>query len=348
MLEPPRIAEGRVVAAVRRSYGLDLTQLAFLPLGHDVQAWAYRGVTADGGAYFLKLRRGVANPVALRVARALADQGATHVVAPLPTRTGRLWDEAAGFSLMLYPFIEGVTGMANGLNEGHWVTFGAALKQIHEMTLPPDVVRDVPCEAFTLAHLFQRQRQTPWADVVAALESLSARQNVADPSARELAAFWQEKRAEIQALVDRFATLGQQLRATDPPFVLCHADAHLNNVLIDMDDQLWIVDWDEILLAPKECDLMMGVGGLGLGSYPAGPQAAAWFLRGYGSADLNPVALTYYRHARALGDIGADADEALQPSSSEAAKLAALQWLLRLFAPGNIVSLATRQERFGA
>ncbi len=74
---------------------------------------------------------------------------------------------------------------------------------------------------------------------------------------------------------------------------------HPNNVLIDTDDQLWIVDWDEVLLAPKECDLMMGVGGLG--SYPAGPREAAWFLQGYGSTAIDPVALAYYRRARPCG-----------------------------------------------
>lgn len=29
---------------------------------------------------------------------------------------------------------------------------------------------------------------------------------------------------------------------------------------------MWIVDWDEVILAPKECDLMFVVGGIGRGS----------------------------------------------------------------------------------
>jgi len=85
----------------------------------------------------------------------------------------------------------------------------------------------------------------------------------------------------------------------------------------------------------------------GLGSYPAGPREESWFLRGYGSTVIDPVALAYYRHARALGDIGANAEQALLlPTVGEATKRNALQRLMKLFAPGNIVSLASQVERF--
>ena len=47
------------------------------------------------------------------------------------------------------------------------------------------------------------------------------------------------------------------------PLVLCHADLHAWNVLLDTDRQLWLVDWDETILAPKERDLMFVVGGIG-------------------------------------------------------------------------------------
>lgn len=39
-------------------------------------------------------------------------------------------------------------------------------------------------------------------------------------------------------------------------FVLCHADFHDANLLIDPTGRLFIVDWDEIILAPKERDLV--------------------------------------------------------------------------------------------
>jgi spectinomycin phosphotransferase len=184
-------------------------------------------------------------------------------------------------------------------------------------------------------------RESPTAglsEVVRALDARVDARTFADPIERDLATFWQRKRTEIQALVERFETLSQQLRTQRPPLVLCHADVHPNNVLIDTYDRFWIVDWDDTQLAPKECDLMMGVGGLG--NYPAGPRETGWFLSGYGSTDIDPVALAYYRHVRALGDIGANGEQVLLlPGASEATKRNGLQRMEKLFAPGYIVSL---------
>lgn len=327
MLDPPDLQTDHILATVHEHYGLHPTAVAFLPLGRDVRSWAFRAATADA-TYFLKLRQGVVREATLRVPRYLVEQGVSHIVASLPTRAQRLWVEVDGFTLALYPFIYGTTGMAHGLEEHHWRTFGAALRAMHDTPLASDLAPIVPRDAFT----------TGLSDAVRALDAHIDAQTFADPIERDLAAFWQRQRAEIRALVARFETLGRRLRAQSPPLVLCHADVHPNNVLIDLDDQLWIVDWDDALLAPKECDLMMGVGGLG--NYPAGPREASWLLQGYGGTDIDPVALAYYRHVRALGDIAADGELVLQlPGASEATKRNGLRGMQQLFAPGYIVSL---------
>lgn len=328
--EPPDLADGRLTAAVRRHYGLPVTTLTFLPLGLDVRAWAYRVTAADGAVYFLKLRQGLPNPAALRVPRYLADRGVPHVVAPLPTRAGRLWAALEEFTLTLYPFIEGTTGGAHGLQEHHWVTYGAALRAIHDTPLTPRVRRVVPRESFT----------SHWPDLIRALDARIAGATFLHPIEREWAAFWQARRADIWALVERLETLGRRLRAARPPLVLCHGDAHHNNVLIDRDERFWIVDWDDTLCAPKECDLMMGVGGLS--GALVGLRETAWFLRGYGPARIDLLALAYYRHLRAVGDLATNGEQAwLAPGVGEAVKATALQRARQLFAPGYIVSLAT-------
>lgn len=332
MLDLPDLPLDQIVATVRHHYDLHPTAVDFLPLGLDLRSWAFRAATADAH-YFLKLRQGVVREATLRVPRYLVDQGVSHIVAPLPTRAHRLWVEVQSFTLALYPFVDGATGLAHGLEEHHWRTFGAALRAMHDTPLAPDLAPIVPCDAFT----------TGLSDAVRALDAHIASQTFTDPIERDLGAFWQRQRAEIQALVARFEALGHQLRAARPLLVLCHADVHPNNVLIDLDDQLWLVDWDDTQLAPKECDLMMGVGGLG--NYPAGPREAGWFLAGYGSTDIDPVALAYYRHVRALGDIGANGEQVLQlPGARATTKRNGLRQMQQLFAPGHIVSLARQGQ----
>ena len=69
--------------------------------------------------------------------------------------------------------------------------------------------------------------------------------------ASELAGFWGDRRDLIAALVERADRLGRELAAEPFPRVLCHADLHTWNVLVDAGRRLWIVDWDEAVLAPR-------------------------------------------------------------------------------------------------
>jgi spectinomycin phosphotransferase len=327
VLEPPDLPPEQISAAARRHYGLALTKLTFLPLGQDVRAWAFRAATAEA-TYFLKLRLGTVNEAALRVPRFLADAGARHIVAPLPSVDRRLWVELAGFTLALYPFIDGSTGMARGLEERHWVAYGSALRAMHDTAPASHLAAVVRRETFG----------NGLSEAVRALGAQIETRTWTDPVERDLAAFWGRQRGEVEGLLERFERLGQRLRAEPPPLVLCHADVHPNNVLIDSEDRLWIVDWDDVQLAPKECDLMMGVGGLG--NYPAGPREAGWFLSGYGSRAIDPAALAYYRHVRALGDIWANGEQVLLlGEASEATKRNGLERMERLFAPGFMVWL---------
>jgi hypothetical protein len=103
------------------------------------------------------------------------------------------------------------------------------------------------------------------------------------------------------------------------------------------------VDWDDTRLAPKECDLMMGVGGLG--GDIVGPREEAWFLRGYGPATIDPSrwptiaisARSGYRRVRGAG--------LAQPTLGEASRRNAVQRTARAFAPGSIITLAHQLAR---
>lgn len=65
----------------------------------------------------------------------------------------------------------------------------------------------------------------------------------------------------IRRLVDRAEQLGQKLQGQTHKFVLCHSDIHGGNVLIEGNDSIYIVDWDDPIKAPKERDLMF-IGGV--------------------------------------------------------------------------------------
>jgi spectinomycin phosphotransferase len=236
----------------------------------------------------------------------------------------------AGFSLILYPFVAGVSGMEQGMTPQQWIDYGAILRQVHGTALPPyleQIMRRetfVPSGATTLRHLDAHLNERDFDD---------------DPTGRALAGFWRERREEIAKLVARAEELGRRLAGQGLPFVLCHADIHTANVLLDSRGNVWIVDWDETVLAPRERDLMFAVGGI-IGGV-VGPREEELFFQGYGPTTVDPLGLAYYRYAWAVSDIAAWGSEVVfRPDLGPASRKASADSFMRLFLPGNIASLA--------
>ncbi len=330
MREPPAdLSDETLRACLRAHYGLAVNDLTFLPIGHDSSAWVYRARTADDGEYFLKVRTRVTNEPGLLVPRYLRDHGITRVVAPLPTGEGALWTTVAHYALILYPFVAGTTAMERGMSERQWIDYGAILAQIHA-TAP----------AADLARMMRRETFTPVG--ARAIEDVDQRiraQSYDHPAAHELAPFWRSRQGDIHTLLQRADDLGRRLARKEPSFVLCHADIHTNNVMLDADGHVWIVDWDETVLAPRERDLMFVVGGI-IGGL-VGSRQEELFFQGYGETSVDPLALAYYRYARAVEDIGDYGEEVfLRPDLGPGAKRAAVEGFMSLFTPGSIVSLA--------
>jgi spectinomycin phosphotransferase len=330
MLEPPRLAEAEITGALRAHYGISTTELTFLPLGNDYASWVYRVQTNEGQILFLKVRaREGFSASSLVVPHYLQERGVPHIVAPLPTIAQTLWVSLNDFALSLYPFIDGQVGADRGLSEQQWRMFGALLRQIHACLLPPKLLQLVSRESFIPSRRL----------VISDLKAAIRQQTFTDPVERELALFWHERKDDIRVLVKRAGTLGRHLQRASGPRVLCHADMHTWNVLLDSNQQLWLIDWDEVVLALKERDLMFVVGGIG--GDRVGRRETAWFLQGYGDSAIDPGALTYYRFAWAVQDMAAYGERVFSSQNlSEDARRAALQGFIGLFEPGNIVPLA--------
>jgi spectinomycin phosphotransferase len=203
------------------------------------------------------------------------------------------------------------------------------VRQVHAVPPAPELTRTVGREAFRPAGC----------EVAAGLEALLATAAPEDGVAWELAAFWRPRREAVRALVDRADATGRRLARSAAPWVLCHGDLHTWNVLVDAERRLWVVDWDEAVLAPKERDLMFVVGGIGRGL--VGPGDTECFFQGYGQAAVDRHLLAYYRCAWAVQDIAAYAEQVLlSPELGAESRRAALDGFKRLFEPGNVVELA--------
>ncbi len=328
MLTKPDISDDSIIACLHDSFGLHIAHVTFLPLGW-VNSAVYR-VTADSGtAYFLKLRRGNFNQIAVAVPAFLQSQGIRQVMAPIATTTHKLWVHAQGFDWILYPFFEGKTGFEVALSKTHWIALGKTMHAVHTTILPAALVEGVPKEDYL----------PRWRNTVKAFDKQVEQHRYADPTAASLAAFWMTKRDEIQSIVERAEQLAQALQNRAVKLAVCHSDLHGRNVLVGADDELAIVDWDAPILAPKERDLMF-IGG-GVGGIWNNDQEASWFYQGYGQTEIDLVALSYYRYERIVVDIAEDSEQIFGMQGSVEERQKALG-LMNQFLPNNVVEIAHR------
>jgi spectinomycin phosphotransferase len=122
-------------------------------------------------------------------------------------------------------------------------------------------------------------------------------------------------------------------------FVLCHADIHTANILVD-GDKLFIVDWDQPILAPKERDLMFVVGGGEIRS-----REEELFFEGYGETAVDWLAVAYYRYEWGVQEIGDFGERVfLLAEVSDITREDSVRGFRQLFQPGDVVDTAYQSE----
>jgi spectinomycin phosphotransferase len=330
MLTPPNLSNETIAACVRDAWDVNVTSVAFLPIGADVNAAVYCLGAADGDACFLKLKRAGFDEVAVAVPAFLHAHETLAVMAPIATTGGALWMHGYGYAWILYPFFAGPNGFQRPLSDAQWGTLGKSLRAVHVAVLPPALAARVPRESYS----------SQWRDVVTAFSEQVERSDFADPVAEQLAAFWRTKSQEVHMMVERATELARTLQERALPFVLCHTDLHAGNVLLGADDELTIVDWDEPLFAPKERDLMF-IGG-GVGGIWETTREETLFYQGYGPTEIDLTALAYYRCERIVADLAAYGDEIFNARGSVEDRENGARKVIGGFAPGQVVEIAHR------
>ncbi|MEO7837975.1 MAG: aminoglycoside phosphotransferase family protein [Anaerolineales bacterium] len=322
MIEKPDIKDEEIITVLNENYSIHARDIEFLPIGNDSSAFSYRVEAKDGNSYFLKIRKEISNQAGLFVPRFLKDHGIEQVIAPLPTQMQELSVEMDGFASILYPFIMGNEAMKVGMSNSQWTEFGSTLKQIHSTELTAYILQHVKREPFI----------PKWSSITRELHQQVNTLNYDDLYQKELAIFWKENNETIQTLVERAEILGKRLQQAELEFVLCHADIHTANILINEEQNMFIVDWDDTLLAPKERDLMFVLGE---------KRDEQLFFKGYGRMEINPLVLAYYGYEWCVQEIGDFGERVfLMKDAGESTKQDSVEEFKKLFSQGDVVESA--------
>ncbi|MEV0803922.1 phosphotransferase [Kribbella sp. NPDC050281] len=272
-------------------FGLDVVELSPVAHGADIAAQVWKASTATN-TYAVKWS-GAGTNTGHQVAAFLADSGLPGVPEMIRTTDSGLWSVHAKKRLTITPWINGVRAAETGLTDEQWTQYGVLLRRVHDAEPPPRLRDALPRHS----HIDARVPA-----IAEKLQTRLATQAPEDEIEEELGAVWKEHEDTITHLLTA--------RPPEPvgPRVICHGDPHLGNVLVD--DDLHLIDWDDVILAPPEQDLMFMLGGMGdVG--PTHPEHLDAFLTGYGPHTIDDEAVRYYRHVRAFEDVFTWSDQAI-------------------------------------
>ena len=329
MLVKPQVPDHLIIETIRTRYRLSVCELEFLPIGNDATAWAYR-VAGDSADYFLKLRKGSPNRAGLLAPAYLKQSGIENVVAPLTAVSGELHAPLGAYTLLLFPWICGESGWVRELTARQYREWGSTMRAIHETAINRDLAAVLPQENYDVR----------WLKRLDAVEAAMACGDTEDAIARRMMLAWQGQSAEIDLARRRYLKLTRRFAARSAEAVLCHADIHGANILIDERGEIYIVDWDEVIIAPKERDLMFFI--------DDGQSAAATasFLSGYGDCAVDAIGLAYYRYDWVMQEFCDNGERVFLNSSLSATdREFAVSEFCRLFAPDDVVACADRANR---
>lgn len=332
MLEKHVLSDLILIQCLNTHYGIEATTLTFLPIGADLDASLYKAQALDQTSYFIKLKRGHHHDTSVEIVELLQRAGIRQIIPPIKTIHGKPTQPIDDFTLIVYPFVEGQDGFSRTLTDDQWIKLGKALRQVHEVEVQ-----------LSIQNRIRRETYSPrWREAVRSLYPHIGAEASADEIALKLQKFMKKNMSAIHRLVDRAEQLGEKLRSQSPKFVLCHSDIHAGNVLIDGNNEIYIVDWDEPIMAPKERDLMF-IGG-GVGNVWNKPHEEKLFYQGYGKTQVDPTVLAYYRHERIVEDIAIYGQELLLTTARGKDRPEMYRQFIGMFEPRGVVEIALKTK----
>jgi len=181
---------------------------------------------------------------ALRTTRDLRDAGYGFVVAPVLTLDGEpLATIDGGFAVALYPFVEGERfDFGTFATDAHRLAVLDLIIEVH--TAGPAVSRHARVDDFEIPRR---------AELEASMRPAGHAPH-AGPYGRAAAELLVEHGPRIARALERYDALVRRARETPAPMVLTHGEPHPGNTIATADG--WcLVDWDTVLVAPRERDL---------------------------------------------------------------------------------------------
>ena len=134
------------------------------------------------------------------------------------------------------------------------------------------------------------------------------------------------------------------MKTQSPDYIVCHADIHAGNIFIDTHGTFYLVDWDTLILAPKERDLMY-IGGSLMGGWYTPEEEEQLFYQGYGQTEVDPIPLAYYRYERIIEDIAVYCEQLFLADAGTDDLAQFVSYFESDFRPNGVIEVAYKSDQ---
>lgn len=224
---------------IEQQYGFIIKTRSIAPRQYVAETFIIE--TTDHEVYFCKIvTKPLFIPKIIKSLPILLDMhhgGATNINFPIKTKNGQLYIHSNGVLIILFNYISAPQSYDYDMN-----AYGKLLASIHALT--PSIHMPIPTEQFIFTYEDRYTKQ---------VESLLKTPQT-DPITTSLQTLLQHYEREMRHDYDNFIQLSKELRVKKHTMVVTHGDPG-GNILAQSPKNLYLIDWDDILLSPPERDI---------------------------------------------------------------------------------------------
>ena len=309
-----------LMLALRQGYGIELENIEFLLRGFGGDC--YKVETANTDNYFLKVHDPLTNQSTAASSRDFylplmhqlyCKQVLQNIPHLIQTLDGSLSLKIGVNRLVVTDFIEGELVGFVDLPEPVLVRLAELVGVLHNSR-----------SQLQFEHPFIDQFEIVFEkELLESFETLSELPETASPGQKTVKELILPRKDQITADLEQLKALQTYARNTHKPKVVCHTDLHGGNLMTDCNGILYILDWENALIAPPEHDLFFFAGEKGFWEL-------FWphYTSQFPAASIDPEILRFYFYRRALEDVADFIFRILRGENSPERDQQEIEWMV--------------------
>jgi thiamine kinase-like enzyme len=309
-----------LMLAVQQGYGLEIENIEFLLRGFGGDC--YRVDTRTSASYFVKIHDPYMNLTTAASSRDFylplmhqlySKQILRNIPHLIQTLEGELRLEVGANTLVVTDFID-----------GELVGFGDLPEAVHVRLAELVGVLHNSRPQLEFEHPFIDQFEIVFEDeLLVSFETLSELTGTASPGQKMVKELILPRKDQIITDLEQLKTLQTYARNADKRKVICHTDLHGGNLITDAEGTLYILDWENALIAPPEHDVFFFAGEKGFWElfWP-------YYTGQFPAASIDPELLRFYFYRRALEDVADFIFRILRGENSPERDQQEIEWMV--------------------